>query len=176
MVSICLHRTGDLRNRRLPRRRLPPSWRTSTCSSSSRPGMARLRGFGTSSNNSSSISIEPGKSQPWAMLLAPGDLISDFESFPARPIGDRAAPSRCHSSGRPVTGSPSAPLPALNRARMSWNCGAPPLNRGDRTILALRYPAIQGIGPLAQRRQPGPALALDHDRHPLLRPVSPVPG
>ena len=94
------------------------------------------------------VSIVPRTRQPWALLLAPAELVSEFESFRIVPPDKGTAYQvtlewetrhriSVHAIARLEPGSDELEL----------RCSA--VNRGERTILALRYPAIQGIGTLA---------------------------
>jgi hypothetical protein len=94
------------------------------------------------------ISTVPGSRQPWALLLAPAELVSEFVACRVVPPAagrdhqvtlewDTRHRISVHVTARLEPGSDQLEL----------HCSAK--NNGDRTVLALRYPAIQGIGPLS---------------------------
>jgi hypothetical protein len=94
------------------------------------------------------IAEAPQTGQPWALLLAPWSLVSDFETF-------RISSSESNG-GREVTLRWQTPYQilieaharlALNSDELELRCAAK--NSGDRVILAFRYPALQGIGMLS---------------------------
>ena len=94
--------------------------------------------------------VPPSKSSgpPWALLLAPADLVTDFKTFQARPIGssdDGRLALRWETPYR-ITIKVEARL-AKGSDELELRCSAE--NTGDRTIIAFRYPAIQGIGTLS---------------------------
>ncbi|MBP7937248.1 MAG: hypothetical protein KA354_21605 [Phycisphaerae bacterium] len=89
----------------------------------------------------------PQTRQPWALLLAPLDLVSDFTAF--RILRDPESPVRRVDlewrTRYRITVKASVSLQA-GSDELELRCSAE--NSGDRTIIALRYPAIQGIGAL----------------------------
>ncbi len=95
------------------------------------------------------ISDAPKSGQPWALLLAPFDLVSDFTAFHIT-AGDE-------NSGRTIRMEWETPYQITVKAEARLAAGADELelrcaaeNSGERTILAFRYPAIQGIGTLSE--------------------------
>jgi len=94
------------------------------------------------------ISQPPSAPRAWAMLLGPPKLVSDFTSFQF--AFDNNTPStKLHFEWQTpydITISADAELPAdSNGLRLT----AAAKNAGERTMLALRYPDIQGIGTLS---------------------------
>ena len=89
----------------------------------------------------------PKSRQPWALLLAPLDLVSDFTEF--RIQRDTENPTRRVDlewrTPYRITVKASASL-RPDSDELELRCSAE--NSGDRTIIAFRYPAIQGIGSL----------------------------
>jgi hypothetical protein len=94
--------------------------------------------------------VSPGRpsARPWALLLAPFDLVTDFENF-------KIAPSAGDGGGRvdlrwetpyKITIKAEARL-AKGSDELELRCSAE--NAGDRAIIAFRYPAIGGIGTLS---------------------------
>jgi Domain of unknown function (DUF6259) len=94
------------------------------------------------------ISVIPGTRHPWALLIAPTELVTDFAAFRIAP----PAPGREHQ----VTLEWDTRYRIAVRVTARLEPGSDQLelhasaeNRGERTILALRYPAIQGVGTLS---------------------------
>lgn len=89
----------------------------------------------------------PKSRQPWALLLAPLKLVSDFTEF--RIVRDSDNPTRRVDlewrTRYGITVKASASLQP-DSDELELRCSAE--NSGDRTIIAFRYPAIQGIGAL----------------------------
>ena len=95
------------------------------------------------------ISQSPKSGQPWALLLAPFDLVSDYTAFhisPPEDNGGRTIKLQWETPYR-ITIKAEARL-AVGSDELELRCSAE--NAGDRTILAFRYPAIQGIGTLSE--------------------------
>jgi hypothetical protein len=95
------------------------------------------------------VSHAPESGRPWALLLAPFDLVSDFTAFhvtSAKDDGGGTVKLQWETSYR-ITVKAEARL-AAGSDELELQCSAE--NAGDRTILAFRYPAIQGIGTLSQ--------------------------
>jgi hypothetical protein len=94
------------------------------------------------------ISRVPQHAQPWALLLAPFEFVVDFQNFiaSAEATGEaQTAQLRWETSQRIVINA-RARL-ATGSDQLELRCSAE--NFGDRTILAFRYPALQGIGTLS---------------------------
>jgi hypothetical protein len=91
----------------------------------------------------------PKSRQPWALLLAPFNLVSDFTAFRAIPAKDDRGETVKFEWETPyrITVKAEARL-AADADELELRCSAE--NAGDRTILAFRYPAIQGIGMLSE--------------------------
>jgi hypothetical protein len=94
------------------------------------------------------ISAPPDGRRPWELLLAPAETVANFGAFRIT----RPSPGRAHEVALEwdtrdrITVRASARLEA-GWDRIEWRCAAE--NRGDRTILALRSPRLQGIGTLS---------------------------
>lgn len=127
------------------------------------------------------ISIVPGSRQPWALLLAPTELVADHVAFRVA----TPAPQDAHEvtlewdTRHRITVRVTVRLdPGSDQLELR----ASAVNRGDRTILALRYPTIQGIGTLssdgARDRLLHPTMmgALFFDPFHLFNGKSPVPA
>jgi hypothetical protein len=95
------------------------------------------------------ISVAPGSRRPWAILLAPLNLVSDFTAFSisSSATADAQAVSLRWETAYRITVKAEARL-ASNSDELELRCRAE--NTGDRTILALRYPALEGIGTLSR--------------------------
>ncbi len=94
------------------------------------------------------ISVATTGTHPWAMLLAPWKLVSGFMTFSgsmSRNDGDSLVQLRWETTHRIVVKA-QAKL-ARNSDELELTCSAE--NAGDQTILALRYPAMEGIGTLS---------------------------
>ena len=95
------------------------------------------------------VSMAPRSRRPWALLLAPFELVSDFTEFQA--LRDDESPTRRvdlqWQTPHRITIRARASLAPASEG-LELRCSAE--NAGDRTILAFRYPAIQGIGPLSE--------------------------
>lgn len=93
------------------------------------------------------ISQLPEQRTPWAMLLGPLRLVSDFESFaltrdaqqPETVVLTWQTPYDITVVGRVTL--------AAEADQVEFTCAAS--NAGDETILGVRYPALQGIGSLS---------------------------
>jgi hypothetical protein len=94
------------------------------------------------------ISIVPRPRKPWVFLLAPTELVSDYVSFRVVPSAPKLARELMleWDTRQRITVRVTARLEA-GADQLELRVFAE--NRGDRTILALRYPAIQGIGILS---------------------------
>jgi hypothetical protein len=95
------------------------------------------------------ISHAPPSGQAWALLLTPFELTSKFTAFhisPSKNTGNRTVKLQWETAHR-ITIKAEARL-AVASDELELRCSAE--NAGDRTILALRYPAIQGIGTLSK--------------------------
>jgi len=95
------------------------------------------------------ISVAPRSRRPWAILLAPWDLVSDFTAFrisSSATNGAQAVSLRWETAYR-ITVKAEARL-ASDSDELELRCSAD--NTGDRIVLALRYPALQGIGTLSE--------------------------
>ena len=95
------------------------------------------------------ISSTPSNRVPWALLLAPRELVTDFESFRIAPAegGEGRQLSLRWTTRHRITVKAEARL-ADGSDELELRCSA--ANAGDRTILALRYPSLQGIGTLSE--------------------------
>ncbi len=126
------------------------------------------------------IAAVPTSPRPWALLLAPFQLVADFNEV--RILPDKDNPTRN------VTIEWQTPYDITIRAEARLSPGSDALqlrcaaeNRGRRTIIAFRYPAVQGIGPLwkdgaRDRLLHSTAMgALFHDPFHLFRAASPIP-
>jgi hypothetical protein len=113
------------------------------------------------------------------MLLAPAELVSEFQEFRMVP------PAEGHSHQVALHWETRYRISIRAEARLApgsdeLKLRCSPENRGDRTILALRYPAIQGIGTLAPDSSQDRLLrstmmgALFFDPFHLIRGASPV--
>jgi hypothetical protein len=94
------------------------------------------------------ISSTPSPRVPWALLLAPRDFVTDFEAFRITPVeggAGRGLSLRWETRHR-IAVKAEVRL-ADGSDELELRCSAE--NAGDRTILALRYPSIQGIGTLS---------------------------
>lgn len=95
------------------------------------------------------ISIAPDSRKPWALLLAPFNLVSDIRQF--RFVRGKDNPTRMISlvweTPYEITIKAEARL-APGADQLQLKCAAE--NSGNRTIIAFRYPAIQGIGRLSE--------------------------
>ncbi len=94
------------------------------------------------------ISVQPPESRAWALMIDDQRLVSDFESFRViRGAGDsRESLSFEWKTKYQITLTARAELLRLSdELRLTSSA----MNVGDRTILALRYPDIQGIGMLS---------------------------
>jgi hypothetical protein len=94
------------------------------------------------------VSALPGARQPWALLLSPFEHVTDFETFHLGP----PAPGRAHQVDLEWKTRQRISVHATARLdpgsdHLELRCSA--TNAGDRTIIALRYPAIQGVGTLS---------------------------
>jgi hypothetical protein len=96
------------------------------------------------------VSQVPKTRTPWALLLDPFVIVSKFDSCRVTPDGENPHRSVEFEWQTPfqITIKARAELPA-GADEVTFTCAAE--NNGQRTILAFRYPAIQGIGPLAGR-------------------------
>jgi hypothetical protein len=95
------------------------------------------------------ISSAPKSGQPWALLLAPFELVADYTAFHISSSGDdrsKTVALQWETRYR-ITVKAEARL-AAGSDELELKCAAE--NAGDRTILAFRYPAIQGIGMLSE--------------------------
>jgi len=126
------------------------------------------------------ISLLPKSRRPWALLLAPFDLVSDFSGVQILPDSGNP-PGRVTiewQTPHDITVKAEARL-SPGSDRLELRCAAE--NSGNRTIIAFRYPAIQGIGPLwkggdMDRLLHSTAMgALFHDPFHLFQAGSPVP-
>jgi len=93
------------------------------------------------------ISVMPPTRQPWALLLAPFQLVSDYDHF--QMVLDEHHPSRklrleWRTPYRITIRAEARLDPDSDALRLT--CAAE--NAGNRAILAFRYPALQGIGTL----------------------------
>ena len=91
---------------------------------------------------------KPTAGRPWAMLLGPAVIVSDFTSFEIKP-DEKASHERLSLRWRTpydIEVSAEVTLPADSDS-VRFESSA--INSGEKTILALRYPDIQGIGPLS---------------------------
>jgi hypothetical protein len=96
------------------------------------------------------ISHPPDSGKPWALLLFPFALTSEFTDFhisPAKNDGRQQIVKLEWQTPYRITVKAEARL-AAGSDELELRCSAD--NAGDRTILALRYPAIQGIGMLSK--------------------------
>ncbi len=94
------------------------------------------------------VSATTNSPRPWAMLLAPFQIVSDFTRFELTPNLDQNPPSLQlqWDTSYDITIKAEARL-AAQSDELVLTCAAE--NHGNQTILALRYPAIQGIGTLS---------------------------
>jgi hypothetical protein len=95
------------------------------------------------------LTVAPRSGRPWALLLTSWELASDFESFritPSRGKGVQTVALEWKTRYR-ITIKAEARL-AEDSDELVLRCSAE--NAGDRTVLAFRYPAIQGIGTLSE--------------------------
>jgi hypothetical protein len=95
------------------------------------------------------ISRVPNSGQPWALLLSPFALTSDYKAFQISSASDNGNQIVKLQWETPyqITVKAEARL-AVGSDELELKCAAE--NSGDRTILAFRYPAIQGIGMLSE--------------------------
>ncbi len=93
------------------------------------------------------ISAAVKSPKPWAMVLTPFDFVSDFTAFHATPESEDNGQRLALRWETPykITIKAEARL-AAGSDELELRCAAE--NTGDRIILALRYPALQGIGTL----------------------------
>ncbi len=93
-----------------------------------------------------SVSDSP---RPWALLLAPFQIVADFTQFHITASPDTVTHNVTLQWETPydITVKAEAQL-APGSDQLVLKCAAE--NTGNHTILALRYPAIQGIGPLGE--------------------------
>lgn len=94
------------------------------------------------------IASAAAATRPWAMMLAPFELVSDFTKFRiVPPAADRAGQADLEwETPYQITVHATARLkPGADELEL--RCSAE--NHGGRTILALRYPAVGGIGTLS---------------------------
>lgn len=94
------------------------------------------------------IQSPPATRHPWTLRLAPADRVAEFTAFRiARPSPGREHQVELEWDTRDrITVRASVRLDA-GSDEVEFRCSAE--NRGDRTILALQYPRLEGIGALA---------------------------
>lgn len=91
------------------------------------------------------ISVAEPDQQPWAMLLDPFDRVTDFTSFEITHKQPQQVDLQWQTP-YDITVRAEARL-ASDSDRLELRCSAE--NSGERTIIALQYPAIRGIGTLS---------------------------